>query len=93
MSNLPNKQEFIDNIVKLAAEKPEFKEKLLNNPKKVIESILKTEFPNEFEVSVFEDTPSKLNIVLPDTSEELSSVELNAVSGGFCWSDTICSDW
>jgi len=89
MSDISNKQEFVSKIISYAGERPEFKEKLLKNPKAVVEKMANFKFPEDFEVSVYEDTPTKLNIVLPNTSDELSEVELSAVSGGVCW--TFCS--
>lgn len=90
MADMPSKQEFISKILKLAAERPEFKEKLFKDPKAVIEKMANFKFPDDFEVVVHEDTPSKLNIVLPNTSDELSEVELSAVAGGVCWEHCIC---
>lgn len=82
MANNEKKQEFLNKIVKLAAEKPEFKEKLLQNPQEAIQSLVSFTLPEQFEIVVHEDTPNKINIVLPDTSGELSEIELAAISGG-----------
>lgn len=89
MSTTPNKQEIIATIVKLAIEKPEFKEKLLKSPKEAVEALINTKLPENFELVVHEDSPTKINIVLPNTSDELSEVELLAVSGGCCGWNTI----
>lgn len=90
MKDNPNKDEFLSKILRYAAERPEFKEKLLKNPKAVVEKMANFNFPDDFEVAVYEDTPTKLNIVLPNTSDELSEVELSAVSGGVCWTHCSC---
>lgn len=92
MPDMLNKQEFLSNIIKRSSEDPEFKAQFLQNPKGVIEDLANFEFPADFEIAVHEDTPSKLNIVLPGTSDELSEVDLSAVSGGVCWNHT-CNDY
>ena len=85
MPDIPEKHEFFEKILKLAAENPGFREKLLKNPKEAIQSMVNFTFPDDFEIAVHEDTPLKLNIILPDTSDELSEVELSVVSGGSDW--------
>jgi hypothetical protein len=85
MYETPAVRTFKDNLIKNAAENPEFKEKLINNPKEVVEKRLNYKLPENFEIAVHEDTPMKLNIVLPLDSAELSEVELAAVSGGGCY--------
>jgi len=92
MDGMLNKQEFLAKILKAASENPEFKEKLLQNPKAVIETMANFQLPDDFEIIVHQDTPTKLNIVLPVTSDELSEVELSAVAGGVCWTDCSCED-
>lgn len=52
---------------------------------------MKFKFPEDFKVAVYEDTSTKLNIVLPDNSEELSEAELEAVAGGLYWGNW-CTD-
>ncbi len=90
MENLQNKEFLLRRIIKAALESPEFKEKLKRNPKDIFESQVKFQFPDDFEVVVHEDTPKRINIVLPYHSEELSEVELSAVSGGVCWENCNC---
>ena len=85
MPDIPEKHKFLEKILKLAGEKPEFREKLLKSPKEAIQSMVTFTLPEDFEIAVHEDTPSKVNIILPNTSDELSEVELSAVSGGCGW--------
>jgi hypothetical protein len=80
-------KDFINKIISAAQEKPEFRKLLLDDPKKVFENKFNFKLPENFEIVVHEDTANKLNIVLPHTSEELTEVELSAVSGGICWTD------
>jgi len=73
-------------IVKAAADTA-FREQLLANPRKAIASIIGKELPGEIEVTVFEETPNRLCLVLPPqpapTGEiELSEADLEGVAGG-----------
>jgi len=85
MENQQNKENLVSRLVKMAQESPEFRAKLIANPKAIFEFQAKFKLPDNFEIIVHEDTPNKLNIVLPNSVEELSEVELSAVSGGVCW--------
>jgi len=85
-----SKENFMQRITKASAESPEFRAKFMADPKSTIEANLKFKLPDNLEIVVHEDTPNKLNIVLPAVSEELSEIELSAVSGGVCWDD--CDD-
>jgi len=81
----------INRIISAAIENPEFRQKLVADPKKALENHFKFKFPDNYEIVVHEDNPKKFNIVLPLTSDELSEAELSAVSGGMCWDD--CDDY
>jgi len=74
--------EFIKEIQTAVAENDEFKKSLLENPKAALEELLKLQLPENLEVVVHQDTPEKLNIVLPYCSDELSDDELDKISGG-----------
>jgi hypothetical protein len=85
MAEISEKQDFIGKIAMAAALNPELKEALLKNPKEVMEAKLGFKLPDDFEINVIQDTPNKINIVIPFKSEELTEAELSAVSGGVCW--------
>ena len=85
METTQSKEQFLDKILKAAKESPEFRAKLVADPKAVIEAQLHFKFPESFEISVHENTANTLHILLPDVVEELSELELSAVSGGVCW--------
>jgi len=85
MENQTKKSEIISKMISAAMESPELKAKLIENPKGVLEFMTNFKLPEDFEIVVHEDTPNKLNIVLPSNIEELSELELSAVSGGVCW--------
>ncbi|WP_375512898.1 NHLP leader peptide family RiPP precursor [uncultured Nostoc sp.] len=65
-----------------------FKQKLLSNPKATVKEILGVEFPEYYEVKVFEQPTNSLYLVIPQNIEsnsanaELSEEELEAVAGG-----------
>jgi hypothetical protein len=92
MADTNNIKAFMGNLIKEAERNPAYRQKLINNPKEVIEEKLKFKLPDEFKVVVHQDTPRRLNIVLPNESKELSEMELAAVSGGVCWSYDSCPD-
>jgi hypothetical protein len=60
---------------------PEFKGKLLGNPKAAIEQEFGVELPAEMEVSVLEDTPTHLHLALP-SDRPASSGERPAADQG-----------
>jgi hypothetical protein len=87
MSDSNGQQGFINKVIKAASENPEFRTMFLADPKKVLEDKLNIKLPEDFEIVVHQDTAAKLNITLPYHSEELTDVELSAVSGGVCWAE------
>ena len=90
MENQITKSNFVQNILNAAAKSPDFRKRLIENPKSALEYMLKFKLPTDTEIVVHEDTPKRLNIVLPYHAEELSEVELSAVSGGVCWDNCDC---
>ncbi len=65
-----------------ALEDKEFKQKLLENPKKTIEEEFQVKLPDDLEISVIENQKKKWSLVIPYVSEELSDEELEAFAGG-----------
>jgi len=86
---MASKEKFIEKLMQMASESPEFREKLIADPKSVIQERINFRLPDDLEVVVHVDTPQKLNLVLSEPKEELSELELSAVSGGVCWDDCI----
>ena len=74
-----------EQIVVRAASDPAFRQQLLANPKRTLEQALGITLPASLEVVVFEETPSRICLVVPKLAparEELSDEALAAVAGG-----------
>lgn len=78
-----NKKEITNKIAERAHQDESFKQELFSNPKAALakEGI---NIPEDIEVSVFEETPTRLAFVLPmnPSRQELAEADLEAVSGG-----------
>jgi hypothetical protein len=78
--------ELQDKMQEWANESVAYRNALLKTPKKVLEQHVGQEFPEEFEVEVVQDTPSKMYIALGQfpaaAGEELSDDDLENVAGG-----------
>ena len=79
--------ELQDKIQEWANDNVAYRNALMKTPKKVLESHLGKELPEEFEVEVVQDTPAKMYIALgafPSAQgEELDDDDLENVAGGF----------
>jgi len=71
-------------IVNKAMKDPEFRQRLLNDPKTAIGQELGIEFAEGVTINVLENTPSVINIVLPVAPAEqpMTDQELAQVAGG-----------
>jgi Nitrile hydratase, alpha chain len=87
-------------IVQRSMEDEEFRQRLLDDTKAVVEQELGTQLPEDVEVSVVEESQQTIYLVLPFRSAdlqagELSDQELEAVAGGkgtAIWSDCSSCD-
>jgi hypothetical protein len=93
MADSNNIQAFMGSLIKEAESNPQFRERFISNPKDVLEEKLNFKLPEDFEVIVHQDTPQRLNIVLPLQSEELSEIELEAISGAGCYTHNDCGEF
>lgn len=62
-----------------------FRAELKANPKAVISKEFNTMVPDEIDIEVLEETPTKIYLVIPpvpSVEEELSEEQLEAVAGG-----------
>jgi hypothetical protein len=86
------RQEFERNIILKAWKDPEFKKRLLKDPKKVFQEELSAldkgiKLPDNLNIKVVEEDPKTLYLVLPQNPQEaagreLSDKELESVAGG-----------
>lgn len=74
-----------DSIISLALRDPEFKKRLLANPKLAIEGTFGVQIPKDIEIKVLEDSNNQLHMEILNAKsghKELSDAELSAISGG-----------
>lgn len=76
------RQEVEAKIIGRALDDPDFREKLLANPKEAIRTTARIKVREEIEIEVLQETAGKFYIVLPAPAEELSEEQLEAVAGG-----------
>jgi len=72
-------------VVENAAKHPQYREALLKNPKKVIETQLNNKLPDGLNVKVIEETGDTIYVRLPHQiteGAELSDTDLEQVAGG-----------
>lgn len=80
-----SREEVEAKIVARAWKDADYKQRLLANPKAAFEEALGRKLMGSLEINVVEESATRLFVVLPhipDTSDELSDVELDAVAGG-----------
>jgi len=78
-----NRTEITNQIISKATEDETFRSALKQNPREAIASVLGAELPEGLEITVFEETPSSLCLVLPVSAEtELSDDDISGVAGG-----------
>jgi len=66
-----------------AAQDEAFREALLSKPRETLAQFLGTELPAELKVSIVENTPSELTLVIPPLlGDDLDDDALDGISGG-----------
>ncbi|MGV8121471.1 MAG: NHLP leader peptide family RiPP precursor [Candidatus Xenobiia bacterium LiM19] len=85
-------REFLQEIALKASADEAFKKVLMEDPVKVVETKLKAKLPKNFKITVLEEKPDELFIVIPQKSgAELSDAQLESVAGGgVCWKNPAC---
>ena len=84
----------LDNLIRdRLASDPDFREKLLANPRATVESLVNTSTPEAVTIAVHEESLAHVHIVIPAAASggELADDDLELVSGGVCWAN--CSDY
>ncbi len=75
-----------ENIVSNARKNVDYRKRLLDDPKALLESQIGQPLPSGFKVSVLQETPTQAYIVLPydapKSGSELSDEDLESVAGG-----------
>jgi hypothetical protein len=75
-----------ENIISNAKKSTEYRKRLLDDPKGLIEGQIGQPLPSEFKVTVLQETPTQAYIVLPyeapKSGSELSDEDLESVAGG-----------
>ena len=73
-------------IVGKATEDPDFRARLLSDPKGAIGQELNVTIPASLSIEVHEESEATAHLILPPRSK-LSEGDLQAVSGGITWDD------
>jgi len=88
MSDSPNqitRADVEDVILAKVAEDPAFAARLKADPKAVLSEMFEAKLPADLQISVFQETPNHLMLLLPGpVSDELSESMLEGVAGGAC---------
>jgi hypothetical protein len=88
MMDMQPRGDFLARIQDRAASDPAFRSQLMKDPKGTLETLLAVKLPANMKVNVLQDSPSEINLVVPPSSDQpLSTQDLDAVSGGLCWSN------
>jgi hypothetical protein len=77
-----DRSELEGQIIEKAIKDPAFRKALLASPGKAIGDMFGIDIPDEIEIQVFVETPTRFCLILPPESDELSEDELEMVSGG-----------
>lgn len=87
-----SRTEFEEKLAEYVAMNPEFREKLLKDPKKALEDIMGVTISEKLSITVHQEDESTLHFVLPPQGDELSASELESVGGGACYGQGCAQD-
>ena len=75
------------------ASDPDFRKKLVADPRGVIAGLVGVNLPESIEVELHEESLTRVHLVIPQAPPAggLSDKDLELVAGGTCWSDSCTS--
>ncbi len=75
------------------AEDPQFRAALLSDPRSALESLAGQQVPDSVRVTIHEESPTDIHLVIP-ASSALSDSDLELVAGGYNWTtpNHACAD-
>lgn len=74
-------------LTRRALEDPDFRERLIDDPRSTITEATGQEVPEDIEIVVVENGPKRFHIVLPSSDLDLSEMD---VAAGMC---LLCGPW
>ena len=83
--NLASRKELEAQLIARAWQDDGFKQRLLTDPKAAVSEAVGIDVPSGIEIRVVEETPNTLYLVIPQNQTELSDEQLDAASGGSCF--------
>lgn len=81
-SGEPAREAIERRLIERASADPEFRARLLSEPKAAMAEELGIEFPDQVAVEVLEERADKLYLVIPRRGDALTDEELEGVGGG-----------
>lgn len=84
----PSRADLLQRISQQSIEDPEFRVRLLADPRGVIGEMIGVSIPETINVTVHEETLTDIHLVLENNSAALSEDDLELVSGG--WNGGAC---
>jgi hypothetical protein len=93
---MDQRKQFEQQLIEKAMKDTSFRQKLVDNPKEVIEAEFGRKIPESIQVNVLEEDAQTVYLILPKDSSrnsemELTEAELSAVAGGEAWSIYECA--
>ena len=82
-----NRERVLQAISERAGQDPEFRAQLLSQPRVALGEMLEIQIPEGVNISVYEETPTDIHLVIPADSQ-LSDGDLELVAGGK-WGDDL----
>jgi hypothetical protein len=87
--SLPTREDVQARVIARAMQDPEYKQRLMDDPRGVLAEALGVPIPDFVDVTVHEDSLTDVHLVIPSPPvDALSDADLELVSGGSgCWTN------